>query len=398
MKRYFKIIVSISISIYLLSCDVDERLPSDDVVFLKIYDDNQFDASYIPLDVKHTADSGYVILAARRIGQSDFSGIQVLKADKHGEFVSQRLLNEQWVNPVKSLLPNGEGFSFIAMNATTLQSHIIDVNTEGVTSEPRPIGGSTYPLYFAPNGNGFLLLSYNSIDRETVLSQLGPNGNLTASRGYGIGAGDGVDKPIIEHFTRTGRQLPFFCGTSDQGLYFNEFFNFTMSLVFVNLAQEAPRAVIQGQQERGGIGALLPLGGNNFALSVFNFGDKYYNSFQSLNATGIVSATDFAKNPMPELTPDAPVRMIPMSLDGRNVTMIASNTKRGEILLSAYDAGSGTLMGTKYLGFSNPFEVANLAPTLEGGLAVVGTTYATGRFARVCLFKLSVEDLRTWVR
>lgn len=396
-NRYFITLFLLSLG-GLFSCDIEERNPSEQFSFLRIYEDSRFDASYLPLDIIQTADSGYLILSARRIRTSDFSGIQVIRVDKQGFFQREQSLEEEWVHPVKSWIAGSNGYHFVGMNATNLQAHIFDVSDSGVVASPRAIGGITYPLYLSQQGNSTLLLSYNSFDKLTVLSQLNAAGNVGASRAYSIGAGDGVDKPIIEHFTRTGRQLPFFCGSNEQGPYFNGFFNYTLSLVFANLGQDNPRGVIQGQQERGGIGAVLPLGGGNFALSVFNFGDNYFNPLESLPTTGLSQATDFAKNPMAELVPDAPVRLLEHNHKGSRILLYASNTKRGEIMLAAYDAGSGALVGTKYLGFSNPFEIASIRSTLDGGLAVLGTTYSTGRFARICLFKLAEEDLDTWIK
>ena len=43
--------------------------------------------------------------------------------------------------------------------------------------------------------------------------------------------------------------------------------------------------------------------------------------------------------------------------------------------------------------FLNPFEIANLVQTSDGGLAVCGTTYLAGRFPRICIFKLSKNKL-----
>ena len=55
-------------------------------------------------------------------------------------------------------------------------------------------------------------------------------------------------------------------------------------------------------------------------------------------------------------------------------------------------------MGSHYLGFSNPFEVASLIRTEDEGLLVCGTTYLAGRFPRICLFKLSKENVESFMR
>ncbi len=50
-------------------------------------------------------------------------------------------------------------------------------------------------------------------------------------------------------------------------------------------------------------------------------------------------------------------------------------------------------LGSRYLGFSNPYEIAAMTTTSDGGLAVCGITYVAGRFPRICLFKISGAEL-----
>jgi len=90
---------------------------------------------------------------------------------------------------------------------------------------------------------------------------------------------------------------------------------------------------------------------------------------------------------------DAPVRIIKTTISGKEVLIYASNTRSRQISLFFYNKTTGVFIGSHYLGFSNPFEVANLVSTTDGGLIVCGTTYVAGRFPRICLFKLSSETL-----
>jgi hypothetical protein len=112
-----------------------------------------------------------------------------------------------------------------------------------------------------------------------------------------------------------------------------------------------------------------------------------------LNTTGISSSTDLGGNALPELVANAPVKIIRVTIGTKKIALYGSNTRSNQIALFGYDESSGEFMGSRYLGFSNPFEIASMVSTTDGGLAICGTTYVAGRFPRICLFKLSKEEV-----
>jgi hypothetical protein len=93
------------------------------------------------------------------------------------------------------------------------------------------------------------------------------------------------------------------------------------------------------------------------------------------------------------LTTNAPVKILLTTINAREIILYGSNTHSKQIALYGYNKTSGEFLGSKYIGFSNPFEIAGMATTADGGLAVCGTTYVAGRFPRICLFKFSREEL-----
>lgn len=56
-----------------------------------------------------------------------------------------------------------------------------------------------------------------------------------------------------------------------------------------------------------------------------------------------------------------------------------------------YDLTTGEFLGSKYLTFSHPYEVAGATATADGGIAVTGTP--AGDFRRICLIKTSEKKL-----
>lgn len=387
-------LILIAFSVFILiGCSNDSDPAADKASFTRIYDNNKYNASFYPIDIKQTPDGGYLILGGRRIDNSSFSGIYIMKVDEFGGFVSEQEVDETFVNPIAPLMENGGNYYFFCMTSVGLQTQLFKLDAEGILSEPISVGGS-YPAAAAADGNNFALLSYDNFNKQTVVSVVNPSGSITQSKGFSIGAGDAVEEPIINHFLRTGKQIPFLVGKVASGqYYFNGFYNYTLSLAFTNLSADEPQGIIQGQQDDGGLSQAIPLDGGKFALARFNFGDNYFLPNASLNTSGISSSTDLSGNPFPELIANAAVKIIRVTINSKKAVLYGSDTKSKQIALFGYDESTGEFIGSKYLGFSNPFEISSIVSTTDGGLAICGTTYVAGRFPRICLFKLSKEAI-----
>lgn len=391
MKRHF-LLLFLPVFMLLHGCDIADNETIPKKSFLKIYDDNSFDASFIPIDVKETTQGEFVILGATRLEASDFTGIFLIKTNPAGEFVTQLDLSSDLIHPVGDLIEVDGKFYFAAMNNVTWQANLIEVSPDSLTINGQPINGKSYPLHLKQAGDELIMLSYDNESKSSVISVIGPSGAVLDDQELSIGAGDDVEAPIIEHFTRSGRQLPFFVGKTEGIYYFNGFYNYTLSLVFTDLNGDDADGVLQGQRDDGGISAALHLDGSRFAFSRFNFGDNYLMPASNVEVFGTTSSTDMEGNPFPELVPNAPVVIKAVEINGEQVTLYASNTKGGQIVLLAYN-NNGELLGSKYIGFSTPYEIAGFTQTADGGLAITGTVYVAGRFARVFLNKLSKEEL-----
>lgn len=377
------------------SC-VEETNPEfDKKSFTKIYDNNLFTTNYFPIDMVQTPDGGYLILGGRRLADSNFTGIYLMKADKEGNFVKEIEVDNNVVNPIAQLALFNNSYYFFCMDPLTLQVQLAqtDADLEAV-SFTAAAGDLYYPCAAGIDGNNFVLLSYDHLTKQSVIAVVNASGAVSQSKAFTIGAGDKVEEPIINHFIRTGRQYPFDAGRIPGGLfYFNGFYNYTFSLVFTDLTQNDPRGVVQGIQDDGGFSAIQPLSSTKFAGARFNFGDNYLLPNVNLNPTGISSSVDLGGNTLPELEPNAKVRILRATINSKNVLVYGSNTRSKQIGLYFYDEANGTFLSSKYLGFSNPFEISQVISTEDGGLAVCGTTYLAGRFPRICLIKIDPKDI-----
>lgn len=390
MKKFLLLLASLGL---LTACSNDPDPEADKASFTRIFDNNKFNSAYSPLDIQQTPDGGYLILGSRNLEDTNFAGIYLLKADEFGNFVSEFEVPSDLVNPVGTLMKSGTSYYFFAMTPIGLQSQLVEVTADGQLGQIVEVGGS-YPASSAMDGNNFLLLSYDHQDKESIVTTISPAGAIVQGpKGFSIGAGDAVEEPIINHFLKTGKQFPFRVGKSGNQYFFNGFYNYTFSLVFSDLSDAEP-AVIQGNQDDGGFSEVQPLGGNIFAAARFNFGDNYILPRVTLNTTGISSSVDLGGNVMPELIANAPIKVIQMSVNSSERLIYGSTTEGRQIGLFAYDLATGEFLGSKYLGFSNAFEMSSMTPTSDGGLVVCGTTYMAGRFPRIVIFKLSPENLK----
>ncbi len=376
------------------SCSKKNDPQIDSAKFVRIYDTNKFDASYSPIDVKQTPDSGYLILANRRLPDPNFfNGTYLLKVDKLGAFVSELEVPDDKVAPIGPLLEASGKYYFFSMAPGNYQTQLSEVATDGTITKTLPVGGS-YPSAAFNDAGNFVLLRYDNVAKQSVVSLVNPQGSTSKSVSFTIGEGNGVEEKFISHFTRTGRQFPFQVGKTSAGKYFfNGFYKYTFSLVFTDLVNKDPLGVAQGQQADGGFSQLLPLEGSRYAAARFNFGDNYLLPSVTVNENGISSIVNLGGNNLPELVQNAPVKILSLKVNEKDIVLYSSNTKSKQIALFGYDKTTGTFLGSHYLGFSNPFEIASATPTTDGGLAVCGITYVAGKFSRICLFKLSKADL-----
>jgi hypothetical protein len=389
MKKYILFFISAYVS---MSCTEETDPETDMANFTRIYDNNKFEASYIPIDVKQTPDGGFLILGGRRLTESNFTGTYLMKADKFGAFVSELEVPTDIVAPVGPLLEASGKYYFFSMTPVGLQTQLSEVDANGGIVQTTLVGGSYPSAALNDNGN-FLLLQYDNVERESVMAVVSPTGVISRSKGFSIGAEDGVEAPIINHFLRTGAQFPFQVGKVGGQYFFNGFYNYTFSLVFTDLSADDPQGIVQGQQDDGGFSYVMPLGGNKYAAARFNFGDNYLMPNVTINSTGISSSVDLGGNNLPELSNNAPVKIISATVNGKDLSLFGSNTRSKQISIYGYDKATGAFLGSRYLGFSNPFEIASMISTADGGLALCGTTYVAGRFPRICLFKISKEEL-----
>jgi hypothetical protein len=372
-------------------CDISNNNIEPTASFVKIYDDDRFEEEYYPLDVIQTADNGFLILSEKKEDQSLFTAVYILKTDALGNVLSQTEMTAPYAKPVNGWSKIGDNYYFVCMDSNNLTGQLVAVDEAGTVADPILIAGMTYPLVSQQDDNNLVILSFDNTDGETVISVVNTSGQISLQASYNIGAGVDVEKPIIDHLTRNGDQLPFSVGKISGGpYYFNGFYNYTFSLVFTNFGNE-PTGVCQGQLSSGGISAVASVGNSAFGVARFNFGDNYLNPIAEIPTNSITSSTDLGGNIFPEMESGAQVKLLKMEQEAK--WLYATNTVSKQIVLYGFNQVTGSILSTEYLGSNNPYSFASITLTNDGGIAILAKTALEGRFQRIALFKRDAKYL-----
>ncbi len=382
---------------FAVSCDIKDNdvLPTN--TFTKIFDDSRFEQEYYPLDIIQTPDGGFLILSEKKSDQSIFTSVHVLKVDELGNVITSVEMDAPFVLPVNGWQKIDNSFFFVCMDGSTLTAQLVPVTADGTLGVAIPLYGITYPLVATKDGNDLVMLSFNNIDGESVISKITTSGQITQQASYTIGAGVDVEKPIIDHLTRNGKQLPFIIGKTPEGLYyFNGFFKYTFSLVFTNFGED-PVGVCQGQLSQGGISAVSSLGNDVFGIARFNFGANYLNPSTSISTNSISSSADLGGNIFPEIETNSRVKLLNFD-EAEGKWIYSTFTQSNQIVLYGFNQSTGNILGTEYLGDGNPYALASAVATSDGGIAILAQTALEGRFQRIALFKRDADFLNSLLK
>ena len=167
-KRIFILFVSVLVA---FSCSEESNPAFDSENFTSIFDNYKFSIAYTPIDMVQTSDGGYLILGSRKLPNSNFSGIYLLKADKNGNFVKEVEVDENYVNPVARFTQIGARYYFFCMEGSSVQAYIasIDENLlENVTFNPVLSANginARYPSISLLDGTLVLLQCYDDLNK-----------------------------------------------------------------------------------------------------------------------------------------------------------------------------------------------------------------------------------------
>ncbi|MFY0598942.1 MAG: hypothetical protein JXR03_04680 [Cyclobacteriaceae bacterium] len=364
--------------------------------FTKIYDNNSSALDYQPIDVVET-ESGYLVLASRELSRSDFNGIQVIQLDREGNFASEQTPDDSYVAPVRDFIKIDSSYYFFAMDGRTLSTVIFAMSGDLSRFDINAVSSSpNYTLAASStSADELLLLSYDPNGLETVISRRATDGSLLQGAGYTIGAGSDVEQQIVNHFVDPERSgIPFFCGeTADGQVYFNGFYNYSLSMVFSDFGSE-PTGVLQGQGANAGVSKAVSVTGSSFSIFGFQFSDSFIVPQATLDVNSTTaSSVDLMSAPTAEFKSRTKSDIVIWTHNGTQYAVVAGETENGQVALYVYDLSTGELKGIEKIGYLNTHNLASIKVDSNNGLLVLGATYVSGRFKRIFLRKMTEAEL-----
>lgn len=393
------IFISIIVLSSLFGCDIRKNKEASPEYTLKIYNNASTQDSYKTKDVITLADGSFMVLSTTPIPNTSFSGINIGKISKEGDFQKAVTLNHNWAYAVSNLFAINQRYYTIAMDITSLSTLLLEIDANLNVNLISTIPALQYPISAGlDTDNQIIIQSYNREDKETVVSKINTAGALTASKSFPIGFGDNdVEIPILKHFTKEEERLPFLSGTLGGGrYYFNGFYNYHLSLVSFSFGNNNTRpGVLLGFETDRVVNSFLPIGAGKYALSKSDYKNYELIPVRELNTADAQASSleDVKGYKLPELRGNTSIKIKRLTLKGKDVLAYISDTKGKQIVLYFYDANSGVLLATKYLGVSNPFEVGGISVTNTNGLTIIGTCYVGGRYPKICYFSLTENQL-----
>ncbi len=168
-------------------------------------------------------------------------------------------------------------------------------------------------------------------------------------------------------------------------------FRSSFSLIFLDQNLQFS-GVYNGAGFNGGLAAISPSGGSQFALARFSYDNLYYNAGATLTPTTIDITESISAQGNSELDAQKPVLIKDLLIGGTSYKAFLSSTRSNQLLLSLYSGGS--LAGKKYLGKNIPLTACDFIQTEDEGLSVLVQAKIMGSFDRIGIMKLSKEQLK----
>lgn len=381
----------------LAGCDIKKSKSEPSDSFSAVYDHPDMNLSFYPVDMVQTSDGGFLVLSVYTDSAlSTFPLIRLMKTDKSGSLVREKIVDPAYCSAVPALIPVGSSWRFVCMDAVNQNTKLMEVD-DGANnvSEVDELAGK-YPLYlFVDNSDNFLVLSFDRIARTSVLTLYSSPGVQEWQSSYNIN--EDYKNQIETHLKKAGQQFPFFIqqsGESTSTHYLvNCFFNYTMTLIFANPATGGRDGQVNTYQDNAAISSAAYLDGSRFALSRYYMGENYFFPSVELDQNSTQGSDDFEDIHLAELKADATVKSIIATFHNREVLVYASQTKSNSLVLYFFNKVDGKLLATKNVASTNPVNIAGLISTSDGGLALLAQTYVSGRFPRIAIFKIAPDDI-----
>lgn len=386
----------ILLTLVLFSCQANEAV-SPEQGFDKIYNETSF-SDFESLNIQQLEDGGFLLLGITDNSFSGQSGVPyLLRTDKDGNFLwdtKKISLLKSYFNPVSNFKKKDNSYFFLCRNNADKNVSLLKIedtnqNVTLVRTFAELKGDIVYASETPDAGMLVMLLSEScGGSKQPELIKLDTNFNIQWRRCYPY-----IVNPPINAITQKVNLNYFFNGifeTDGQIRYFMTFINQNnTSLVLYTDINGNP---LGSTQTSFLVNSLAQLKDRQFAMTYIKQKDTNIVPKVTLNISANESPTIFG-NTFHEINSEKRVITKKMVINGREIVIFACTLENIPIRIYAFDAQTEVLRGTLTLGRVNPYEVADIIQTADGGIAIVANTLVADRFIRMALLKISPTDI-----
>lgn len=376
------------------SCDINQKEVNPEDEFVKIFSHPDEQLRFYPQSVEEIPGTGFIILSGVKsdTSKNEFPASFLIGTNSRGELLWSN--ENSFLSPEGRLLKNGSGLSYVAMDNQFNGIGIeIDIHSGQITRQvPLDV---KMPLYSYPGSRGdFLIYGHDFINRASKISLFSRDFSLLRTASLNINAD--LQNIIQKHLNKSGKQYPFFIGeftdNPSSGFYVNCFSNYSLRVIFLDQAGNLLPGDIYSFQTEAAVSSFIQQDGSQFSLTRYYGGNNYLipeievQSGVSQNFNSIDAVSLF------ELSPDAPVLSLKISIKGKKSILFASQTNANSLIIYQYDMETDEQIRTYQRDFNNKIEVADIIQAEDEGIVVLGNFFVLGKFPRPFLVKIPDKE------
>lgn len=395
--KYLYIIILILTA---LSCDIKKSDMEADINFTKVFSDNHELFAYFPTDIVETEDGGFLILSGLYDSEAlNYPKVHLTKTDAFGTVEWATSPDGAPLSPTRSIASlNGNYYVFCMEDDLDCQIYQIVIGeSSGNLIHVKEINSKNPLAVYQDSSDNFVLLGFDIIGNKTLFQKL--NSSFDEQWSVSMNAYLGSSYFVRYHLNKEDEEMPFYIGSANGQYYINCFLQTGLSVAFVNPENGNLLGSIMGNSDEFNIDAayssLVYLNENSFALARFHNSENYIHPSIEIDPNGNMHSSQLGNDYiyLPELSGNAKVVSMKDQFVDDELLLFASTSKTNQIVLYFFDPENSELVKTHYLGHTNPVEIAAVKRSSDGALIILGKTWVAGRFQRIILYKVSMEEL-----
>lgn len=384
----------------LFSCQANETI-SPEQSFNKIYNESSF-SDFEAADIQQLDDGGYLLLG---ITSNSFSGKvgvpYLLRTDREGNLLwdtNKATLLKDFFNPIPNFKKKDDNYFFFCFDNKSKSIVLLKINDANqdisIQKTFNELKGDLVYVSETPDKGLLLMLLSESCGsgKQPELVKLDINFGIQWRKCYPYTA-----IPSINTITQKINPNYFFNGffeADGQLRYFMAFLNTNNTSLI--LYTDANGNLLGSTQTSFLLNSMSQVREKEFIMTYIRQNDTNIAPRVTLNVNAYESPAIFG-NTFHEINSEKRIITKKMTLNGKNVIIVACTLENIPIRIYAFDAQTQVLLGTLTLGRVNPYEIADIIQTTDGGLAVLANTLVADRFIRLALLKISPREITNLV-